>query len=231
MKIYIDGIEYDLVPKSSPDKNNERDWEIECFTDGKRNWWLQSNGFYTHQIFDTGLTASQLISDKKIWAVRRKSDKVVFSVGGNVEFRSSDWDNDCWWGGKINRIELSKTSGELLFILDDDEEGTIITKFIENIRLSKLPERTKLFTTEDGVDIRNEDNVWFCDIYKWNVNIICNLRDYAKRCDYTYFSSKEKAEEYLLMNKPTLSVNDILALWCIENPARKELIELAKSKL
>lgn len=105
----------------------KRDWQIECFTDGKRNWWRQPNGLYTNQIFERGLTESQLSIDKNIWAVRRLSDNEVFSVGDEVE--------DKLVKGKKNII---------YFFVDGNDMLVGFMGHGRNIKdLSKLPQRTK----------------------------------------------------------------------------------------
>jgi hypothetical protein len=82
---------------------------------------------------------------------------------------------------------------------------------------SKLNDAIKLkqplFTTEDGVDIF-EDDIF------WNVGTTYNLNDYQitnNKYELVFlkdgskqFSTKEKAEKYILMNKPCLSLQDLL---------------------
>lgn len=228
MKIFIDGIEYDLVPKSSPDKKSERDWEIECFTDGYRNWWLQPNGFYTHQIFDCGLTASQLIRDKKIWAVRRKSDGLLFRVGDKF----TNYNNEVIKAFEVdgNNIKVWVVSGGFYFLRD----------------VSTLPpERTKLFTTEDGVDVSIHDTFWYVTKDFKLYGDVCTSHTGGKvvahgRLGDKFFSTPEKAKEYVTLNKPCLSVTDVInILNKFENLSAEvlfpnyesKLIELAKSKL
>lgn len=74
-----------------------------------------------------------------------------------------------------------------------------------------------MFTTEDGVDIMKGDKVYFtCEKYSYNVvNIFdpehdCALYSCALNRTYKTFSTKEAAEEYIILNKPCLSINDIL---------------------
>lgn len=97
---------------------------------------------------------------------------------------------------------------------------------------------TSLFTTEDGVDIFEGDLFW-------NINNQFQLSELQitnnkyelvflkpeNKCKQ--FSTKEAAEEYILMNKPCLSYNDISDLvkdgqiWWL----KEELKKLVKSKL
>ena len=79
-----------------------------------------------------------------------------------------------------------------------------------------------LFTTEDGVPIFTNDTYWSlafdCPVLEWNWIAI------EQKADYTHegmeqkkpplgrkqFSTKKAAEDWILMNKPVLSVNDVI---------------------
>lgn len=98
---------------------------------------------------------------------------------------------------------------------------------IEKFKKSKEPK--PLFTTSDGVQIFEGMEYWYL--------LKDNLVPY--KCTYAgkgfeppiTFSTKEKAEEWLLLNQPCLSVNDILNIsnWQYENTP--EVIRLRKSNL
>ena len=110
-------------------------------------------------------------------------------------------------------------------------------------RLEKFKEsKTKkpvLFTTEDGVEIRDElVNVYLvCGDFSFDYD--CLAREVAPSClppsRHKIFSTKEKAEEYILMNKPCLSLRDVLRTSAIFGyalvPFEKEIEELAKTKI
>jgi hypothetical protein len=84
-----------------------------------------------------------------------------------------------------------------------------------------IPIATPLFTTEDGVDIYEGDTYFGCG--KWpdgspsgcikdSVATDTRLdRKYGWNKTFKCFSTKEAAEEYVLMNKPVLSLNDLLS--------------------
>jgi len=70
-----------------------------------------------------------------------------------------------------------------------------------------------LFTTEDGVDKYLGDSFAYI-----NLNFPDKVReDYIRNLSYQehvkYFSTKEVAEEYILMNKPSLSLNDVASVY------------------
>lgn len=92
-----------------------------------------------------------------------------------------------------------------------------------------------LFTTEDGVDIFEGDSY-----YSYNLELDISskfdsacLKISGKNTDNKYFSTKEKAEEYILMNKPCLSLNDVLKLSIDTEYSYtfQKLKELVKSKI
>ena len=80
-----------------------------------------------------------------------------------------------------------------------------------------------LFKTEDGVDIFETTAVHWVVVTNKSINKNVPYYLYElKFCkahlkldlknEYKLFSTKEKAEEYIIMNKPCLSINDIQKL-------------------
>lgn len=100
----------------------------------------------------------------------------------------------------------------------------------------EIKPKTVLFTTEDGVDV-------FYGVIFWNVSNEFNIIDYQITNDkykldflknYKQFSTKQAAEEYILMNKPCLSINDFYSFSSCqaeEQNTHRKLKELVKSKL
>jgi len=110
------------------------------------------------------------------------------------------------------------------------------------ILLSDLSKVKKpLFTTEDGVDIFEGDTYWWVTKLTYWCNFTNNVKIsfYHDTEKYWYFSTKEAAEEYILMNKPCLSLNDVFKVYPklkrssnnIWTKHALELKELVKSKL
>jgi len=139
----------------------------------------------------------------KIFSVLRKSDNVTFSVGEKVLDASSQrtiksFTIDDAWVGKMmvtfNEYSLNRTS-------------------IMNI--SKLPpERTKLFTTQDGVDVYDGMELYSVGKLTFDIGMVGKLtttliqkghHDY-----YLYFSTRDKAIDFKILNQPCLSVNDVI---------------------
>lgn len=87
-----------------------------------------------------------------------------------------------------------------------------------------------LFTTKDGVGIYEGDKYWASvgfEIYYSEAREGCNFKN--------TFSTKKAAEEYVLMNKPCLSINEVLTISYnaveTKSSTTKKLINLVKSKM
>ena len=96
----------------------------------------------------------------------------------------------------------------------------------------KVVEKAKqpLFTTEDGVDIfENNTSIYILD--KFTIRHIKHKDFNVISKHVKYFSTKEKAEEYILMNKPCLSLKEIKETTTIKGLSLKKLEKLVKSKI
>lgn len=154
------------------------------------------------------------MSHFKIYSVRRIKDGEVFAIGDRIKIKS---------------------------IMSPCYEETVIDDFkfwLEQINnIQKL--KPVLFTTEDGVDIRKGDEVFILQLEGFKLSTLKHIADenwdtgydpnYTKK--YKRFSSKEKAEEYVVMNKPCLSINDVLNNYGTTQYSTERLIQLVKSKL
>jgi hypothetical protein len=108
--------------------------------------------------------------------------------------------------------------------------------FIEKFIESKKPK--PLFVTEDGKDVFDQDTVWQVCILSDSWSCSCTkarieitpIPSYFK-----YFSLEEKARDYMLYNRPLLSLNEIESIGQIQDPDQniyfKRLIKAAKDKL
>ncbi len=179
--------------------------------------------------YGDGYIEALLKCDKaRIHSVKRLSDGETFTIGDVCSPKDYDTSNS----HPITKFELILKGTTLRVISKNWYLG------IDNIEKSKQ----SLFTTEDGVDIYVGDKYWVLNtkLNDWifeenavrdNINYFYKDKSYAKNTGIYYFSSKEKAEEYILMNKPCLSLNDVLPY--IGFPLRdiKSIKELVKSKI
>jgi len=136
-----------------------------------------------------------------IHSIKRLSDGEIFTIGDITN---------------IGTILSIRTEGQGLVFNGSYKYG------LNDLKHVKQP----LFTTEDGVDIfENKDGEiiwWSLQLDNWKISnaphICKNLiptktEDLLKHCRELRFSTKEAAEEYILMNKPCLSLKEtILAI-------------------
>lgn len=166
------------------------------------------------------ITPSERVIDKKsypIHSVQYKSE--TLTIGDETD------------KGKITKFELKEG---LLYVWCNNGKGE--TWF--NIELVKKIERKVRFVTNgDGEEIFEGDKYHYIWTDKFPMKIMNRLADGNKyegnESHTTYFKSKEKATEYVLLNSPKLSVAEVQKV-CIKLGVRDyffdKLIELVKSK-
>jgi hypothetical protein len=217
----------------------EKDYEILSYyaknISGKGNnyidpdyiWWETSkgNGKWSRKGYITSPYNTDEINNHKnygIYSVKRLSDGLVFNVG------------DKTFDGVITKFEI--LDGVLIVFISD-------VTWIKLDLLQKV--KQPLFKTEDGLDIYEGDDFWFvkhsvspsidsmwCAKKVKNYDPFCSYFKYEPQYE-KYFSTKEAAEEYVLMNKPCLSLKDVFdegSIFCLAE-WEKRLKDLVKSKL
>lgn len=166
-----------------------------------------------------------------IHSVKRVSDGEIFTIGDKVK---------CWDGIKtIERVFLHKSNIDKLGFWMIGQTGPDISSYtLEHIQKTKQP----LFTTEDGVDIFEGDTVWHTNLnpnLKIYSSIVKNKTPITTSVKGLY-STKKAAENYIKMNKPCLSLQEITELWYeLYNESMKvgykgyynELTKIVKQKL
>jgi hypothetical protein len=177
-----------------------------------------------------------------IHSVKRLSDGEVFTIGDiigcipvNKHLKSQKFTKVYQ---KIDIIAI--IDNEVLF--QKDNRTWIESTSMKNAEHKKRP----LFTTEDGVDIFEGDTVYYIETEEepelcFIVNKYTVLKHsgrFTSDNSLHSFSTKEKAEEYILMNKPCLSykeASDIMLHRDIsahyKKIIREKLKELVKQKL
>ncbi len=117
---------------------------------------------------------------------------------------------------------------------DEWVEGVAVFKNRATAQLWIYENRPKkpLFTTEDGVEISEASTIYVLEKATWFITSIRDLRIAPSNHDwYLYFSTKEAAENYVLQNKHTLSLNDILSKGFFLEPFLSTITNLAKSRV
>lgn len=207
-------------------KENEpkKDWEILSFyyqAQTRITAHKTSNGrFFTGG--DMGTEQEMLAAVWKINSVKRLSDKEVFTVGDNT------------LEGVIKSFEVK---GDMMIVNMKEPSASDILFLHITIRVPithpQLQHIKKpLFHTSDGKDIFEGDEFWVV-LKEWTLlSFIAKEWTMYENVLMT-FSTKINAEAYLLMNKPCLSVNDLINSGVIDDNSSQavELKQLAKSKL
>lgn len=169
----------------------------------------------------------------KIYSIKRLSDGEIFKLEDEIKFYDTVY-------GKLLKIEFEsapadKGTGKLCFVNDNIHLG----KWWDISQLSKA--KLILFKSRDGFDIREGDKVYGISIDNWNVFsgvVQKGNRYHREEWKHGKFSTEEAAREYLMWNKPVLSLKDVASIYPGINknhnaPSHQaeQLKELVKSKL
>ena len=198
----------------------EKEWEVLSFKGNlSGSLYHIKNGVLCYPLYkesETKVTIDKALSEKSaysIYSVKRLSDGEVFTVGDKYD--DGDLKNET-----IREFVISSENGLL-----------VNTNLLKNVSKSKKP----LFTTEDGVEIFGGEIVWRAaskdghifdnpervNTAHWDIY----LHNYGANV-HKHFSTKEKAEEYILLNKPVLSFNDIRNNFPVNEYENKKLTVL-----
>lgn len=153
-----------------------------------------------------------------IHSVKRLSDGEIFTVGDNIQYYHKNT--------KIKSIYYNEHN-QLSFKVEG--VSAPLTGVFGTSKLDKVKE--VLFTTEDGVDIFEGDKYYSINAnLKEKIQEIFTTKDTIKSCFYRYFSTKKAAEDYIIRNKPCLSIQDVdsISEW---DELIESLEELVKSRL
>jgi len=164
----------------------------------------------------------------KILSIKRLIDGKIFTVGDKVKYNGNP-------PNPIREIKNFYIKDERLLFnwIDDKYQSGYCFNLLNKYDHLKQP----LFTTEDGIDIYKGDKFWFVNnIYNGHYNL-CTATAGKNKVESTKvegildFSTKEAAEEYILMNKPCLSLKEVLNTVSFLERSIEKLKELVKSKL
>ncbi len=142
-----------------------------------------------------------------IHSIKRLSDGEIFTIGDFAKYlpKYGGQEIKSFYLDRLNRLVVKLTGNEYL-----------LTSIIKH----KQP----LFKTEDGVDIFDENTLlWDISTQNWDYLdtteakyfIDWKLNNIAKY--RLAFSTKQAAEEYVIMNKPCLSINDVAKIYTTAN--------------
>jgi hypothetical protein len=158
---------------------------------------LYLNGYYTWE--SNIFTLDYMLSDPEfeIYQVA-KSESEIFTIGDNVYVK----DHPLKAIFTIDDFYLSSDN----YIIARSKYMNSIRKCIDVclIEKSKIP----IFTTEDEVEIFEGDS--FTMVQKGSFNILRNCTHYSGNNDWYYLSNKISVEEWIKLNKPSKSIQQIL---------------------
>lgn len=225
----------------------EKDYEILSFkqdskcsdlwTKFSHGWCRNSNGeAVTYPYTDDEILNNHLTNGIKynIHSVKRLSDGEIFTVGDNVNYS---------YNNEKNQTITKKYIIEKIYFIEKERVSFYVGEGL-SLGLNSIKKVIQpLFTTEDGVDIYEGDKlstVLLDTMELYTVNGLAGSNTTPSE-NFKYFSTKKAAEEYVLMNKPCLSINDLKnhnifnARSLNKNTDKylfiEELKELVKSKL
>jgi len=155
-----------------------------------------------------------------IHSIKRLSDREVFTLGDTIDYI----EDPCNKKIPIDSFQIHNGS---IYVNSHFSSSIFYNRELNNWKHVKEP----LFITEDGLDVSYGDWVFLVDSH---TNDILSIRVLSKRNmseDRKYFSTREAAEEHVIMNKPCLSINDVQEhLSNYSKDLKRQLKELAESK-
>jgi hypothetical protein len=207
-----------------PIEEKPKDWDV-LSVQGRDGSILNKENYTFPECFQTLVNAKDIFT---IHSVKRTSDGEVFTVGDRVERNNNPEKME------ILSIHINDTDSDTLYFKTSDGGEPNI------MRCSKVRIRP-VFTTNNGIDIYEGSDYYGVNTKLWTIWVgICKEKTKVDSFVKT-FSSREAAEEYLLFNKPLLSLNDLLNSWDDDftippetyktAPLFKRFLEAAKAKL
>lgn len=173
--------------------------------------------------FLTGNKEIDELFSKRCWkikSIKRLSDGEVFTIGDRIM---------CGNSGEIKpllKIELSNCN-DGIYLTTENYYGCPINKVIKAKKL--------ILVTKDGKEIYEDTMVYGITNKFLVVFFIVNTMLPPGLLENKIFSTKEAAEEYILLNKPCLSYNDLINSiednGLLKSVMTMRILKLVKSKL
>ena len=156
----------------------------------KGDWSVETNHYYISKV--------KRISDSEVFTIGDKIDRRI--KGGN-SYKNTD----------IKGFSISDKD-ELIVSLGKQIDDTYYGSKGCNLSIISHSKEEKMLTTEDGVDIFNFQDVYFivenwATINNYNVYYTAATKS-STTTNNLYFSTKEKAQEYIKINKPLFKTED-----------------------
>lgn len=181
------------------------------------NYFTEDNGAtFLSEPHLTGSSLDSMLEDKDIYSIKRLSDGEIFSIGDKCNPTGVNQKNQQY----VTKIWIT-VSGYLRI---SSQNFCLNLNTVEHTRVI-------LFTTEDGVDIYEGDSYFGIQAGEHNgdQNLIAHNQWTVFEYDPTTmtvdltntnikrFKDKLNAENYVLLNKPCLSLNDVSEVYVTAN--------------
>lgn len=149
-------------------------------------------------------TTQELLIHKNyaIHSVKRLSDGEIFTIGDKV--KSTTWGSDGFY--ILDKLVIK--DNVLNLVINENNFDCFYTNLENFIK----PSKQKLFTTEDGVDIFENDGFFIISLPKLSIfhATKASKNSIGSNKNQLVYANKEVAEDYILHNKPCLSFNDVV---------------------
>ena len=179
-----------------------KEWEILSFVDRGRVLSVVDNIAFNGKLLEC-------LSNYPIRSVKRLSDGVIFTLG-DIILNGSNY--------VISSITVE--DNEALLWVEDD----YCSLSIECAKKVEL-----LHTTKDGYKINTGDKYFIVENFRIR-EVVGGTFTKSKWDDFR-FKGRENAENWILYNKPCLSLNDVMQRFTVRNINCDELEELIKTRL
>lgn len=193
--------------------------------DENKNKYFAEDGNYANYV--------EMLNDNRIISIRRLSDGEIFTIGDKVNDKDINYVTFT-----IERIRLTDSENLKFDLFHINQNKHYLSHYYKIDSFLKV--KQPLFTTEDGVEIFEGNTIVYGVIADKNFIVdfsyfekqAKNVSEMCKSPHHTHiiFSTKEAAEDYIVMNKPCLSINDVLTSQDGLMFAERKLKELVKSK-
>ena len=192
--------------------------------DNLENDWIENYPEFWELVVEKDYEILSLVSSEK-HPQHKKGSKFLH----NKDYKFKNMHPTEFW----DIYSVKRISDNKIFTIGDFYEDLIIEKMVMsvdgNILTTYKPKiKEPIFQTEDGVDIFTGMSFYYvCEELELYNTICCT--DEKKYKNAKQFSTKEKAEEYILYNKPCLSYGDVQEYLKVKD--QKEVLKFIKSKL
>ncbi len=163
---------------------------------------------------ETSATNINLMDGCKIQSLTRIYDGQKFNVGDFIQL------TDKWFCDDVFIEQMLVKNNKLVLKLNQ-KNSIVPTDYVQTLSKWTIVKRKVIFTTTDDVKVFEGDKFYIVDADKntfkfWDIkNIEFKCGDKAPNTsgNNKFFSTKEKADEYIKFNKKSLSLKDVFEVY------------------